>query len=158
MDGRDLTRTLRLESACDLLCALSDPSRKLREAVLKAIIVNPRKALDLGSFQGQDVIDELVHQAHNNCSVPYYRLLVRALAGFEDPRVRLLFDKIALLALDSEILEVIQSQRIAGETSLPQRPGPPTVFGDEAQSSREIRPPNFATGDSLLNCITGETI
>jgi hypothetical protein len=113
MDGRNPTRTLKLESACDLLCALGDPSRKLREAVLKAIIANPRKALDLGSFQGQDVIDELVHQASNGCSVPYYRLLVRALSGFEDPRVRLLFTKIALLARDSEILQLVESRLAA---------------------------------------------
>lgn len=105
MDRREPSRQVRLDSAGDLLCALSDPSRRLREAVLRAIIANPEKALSLGSFQGQDVIDELVHQASNHGSVPYYRLLVRALASFQDPRARLHLQKITLMARDEEILE-----------------------------------------------------
>lgn len=117
MDGRDPSRTVKLESAADLLCALSDPSRKLREAVLRAIIANPGKAREFGSFQGQDVIDELVHQASNSCSVPYYRLLVRALACFDDPRVALVFEKISFLARDSDILEVVGSSLMAGARS-----------------------------------------
>ncbi len=143
MDGRNPARTVKLESAADLVCALSGPSRNLREAVLRAIIANPGRALELGKFQGQDVIDELVQQASNSCSVPYYRLLVRALAGFEDPRVHLLFEKISVLAQDEQILEVVQAGR-----TLPKAPAP---TGDMKDVDIFCAKSSVSTGKETLN-------
>ena len=69
----------------------------------RAIEANPQGALRLGKFHDRDVIDELVFQVSQEGSVPYCRLLVKALICYEDPRVDLILHKIALLTRDKEL-------------------------------------------------------
>lgn len=125
MAGKIAPRALKLDDAAGLLAALRDSSIKLRLAVLQAIERDPAGALRLGSLDGWDVVDELVHQSYQSCSLPYYRALMRALGGFEDPRVETLFAKVALQANDPEILTtVVPRTSPAGSGSAESAAGP----------------------------------
>lgn len=77
----------RLRTAEDLLLALRSPDLQMRAAVLASIMQTPDKALAFGSFQGVDLIDELIDQCFRS-DVPLYRHLVAAaLSVLDDPRV-----------------------------------------------------------------------
>lgn len=77
----------RLRTAEDLLLVLRSPDLQTRAAVLASIMQTPDKALAFGSFQGVDLIDELIDQCFRS-DVPLYRHLVAAaLSVLEDPRV-----------------------------------------------------------------------
>ncbi len=114
MAGRSASRNLKLQDAAALFEALRGPSIKLREAVLRAVERDPAGALGLGTMQGWDVVDELVHQSYQSCSVPYYRALMRALSAFDDPRVEALFAKVAQQASDPDILALVARIRAGG--------------------------------------------
>jgi len=96
-----------LRDAAQLLEGLRSPSLNLRRGILRALLQRPEQALALGDFHGWDVIDELIHQSYQECSLPYYRLLLSALASYRDPRVTGLFRKVANLARDPQILEMV---------------------------------------------------
>lgn len=77
----------RLRTAEDLLLALRSPDLQTRAAVLASIMQAPDKALAFGSYQGVDLIDELIDQCFRS-DVPLYRHLVAAaLSVLDDPRV-----------------------------------------------------------------------
>ena len=98
--------------------ALRDPSGRTRTAVLRAIAANPAAALSLGCLQDWDVVDELVHQACQSCSVPYFRLLLQAMTAYDDPRVVALFVKVAAMSNDTQALAIVRA-RMAREEGLP---------------------------------------
>ncbi len=116
MAGENAPRSLKLTDAGALFEALRGPSIKLRQAVLRAIERDPAGALGLGKMQDWDVVDELIHQSYQSCSVPYYRALMRALSAFEDPRVDALLAKVAQQASDPDILALVARIK-AGETA-----------------------------------------
>lgn len=77
----------KLRTAEDLLLVLRSPDLQTRAAVLASIMQAPDKALAFGSFQGVDLIDELIDQCFRS-DVPLYRHLVAAaLSVLDDPRV-----------------------------------------------------------------------
>ncbi|MBX7133742.1 MAG: HEAT repeat domain-containing protein [Fimbriimonadaceae bacterium] len=78
---------VRLRTAEDLLVALRSSNLQTRAAVLAAVMQAPDKAVAFGSYQGVDLIDELVDQLFRS-EVPVYRHLVAsALSVLDDPRV-----------------------------------------------------------------------
>ncbi len=108
---------LALQTAADLFGALRDPSVRTRLAVLRAIAARPEMALALGRVNDWDVIDELIHQSYQSCSVPYYRALLRALAAYPDERVTAFFAKVAVMTRDEEIRALVTERSPApGET------------------------------------------
>ena len=118
---------LAIRDAADLLSALRSPSQNVRSSVLSAVRANPLRALQLGRFQGCDLIDELVHQANQSCAVPYYRALVQTLALFDDARVILLFDKLDVLASDDEVLRIVRDRLRPGDPPSAAGPLGPSV-------------------------------
>lgn len=105
-----MTERVSLRDAEGLFSALRGPSIALRMGVLRAIAANPSVPLALGKHRGWDVIDELVHQAYQQCTMPYYRLLMKALAPYDDPRVDQLFFKVALNTGDAETRETVTAR------------------------------------------------
>lgn len=101
---------LSIRDVDELFEALRSPSISVRLAVLRAIAAAPDFARNLGTLQGWDVIDELVHQANQSCSVPYYRALVQALAPYRDPRVVSLFVKVYLMTSDESIRTLVETR------------------------------------------------
>ena len=73
---------LVIETAEDLFNVLRSSDYVMRIAVLRQISAEPEAALSFGKFHDYDVVDELVHQGYQQCSVTYLKALMVALAAF----------------------------------------------------------------------------
>jgi hypothetical protein len=134
---------IEIRTADDLFAALRAPSEKARRAVLQGVEANPAAALRLGKCQGWDVVDELVHQIYQSCSVSYFRSVVRALAAFDDPRADQVLEKLSHMARDPEVLDLARLR-----ASSPQSGETPPEDARSADSGG-ARTPSPGSGEAL---------
>lgn len=105
---------LRISSAADLVAALMAPDMGTRMAVLRAIQKDPERALAFGKYEGQDVIDVLIHLGYQEHRYTYWKMLLDTLALYRDSRVTFFFKKLITLAERPEILGVA-ARYLSGE-------------------------------------------
>lgn len=105
---------LRIRNAKDVLDALRSPDPGMRVSILRAVIRNPEKAAAYGTCEGQDIVDELCSQAESLGRSPLRMLVLSALSGYRDRRVREFFRKEVNIAEDAETI-TIAARYLAGE-------------------------------------------
>lgn len=80
------TRQLRIQSAADLIETLRAAEPVKRLSLLKHIANHPDQALRFGSYQGRDVLDELIAQMEHILPGDLRYWNVVTIANFRDPR------------------------------------------------------------------------
>lgn len=105
--AREEEPDLVIETAQNLFNVLRSSDYVMRIAVLRQISAEPEAALSFGKFHGYDVVDELVHQGYQQCSVTYLKALMVALAAFDqDPRALEFLKKIFMGSRHPEIVSL----------------------------------------------------
>jgi HEAT repeat protein len=102
-----MSQQVRLDSAEGFFAALRSPDVVVRLSVLQAVAKSPRLALAFGKLHGQDVVDELIHQAYQKQGYTYLAVLVETLGAFDDPRVTTYFKKLLTTWDRPEMLSMV---------------------------------------------------
>jgi len=112
-----------IRSAADFFTALRSPDMTVRLSILRAISHAPERALAFGSYQGRDVVDELVAQFSQTAGYLYWKALAGTLSAFRDPRVIPPFRKALMMRDNPEALRIVAA-RLSQE--------PPEVYRQDA--------------------------
>jgi hypothetical protein len=105
---------IRIRSASELIAALEHEELAVHLAALGAIAADPGRALRYGAADGRDIIAALIDYAARDLTAPHRRIVVEALARFDDPRVPLEMRKQFVMRGSLEIRE-IAARRLARE-------------------------------------------
>jgi HEAT repeat protein len=105
---------IRIRSAAELIAALESEELGVHLAALGAIAADPERALRYGPADGRDVIAALIDYAARDLTAPHRKIVVEALARFDDPRVALEMRKQFVMRGSLQIRE-IAARRLARE-------------------------------------------
>ncbi len=85
---------VHVRDAKSLLAALRSGDSALRLGALRAVASAPQKALAMGTYEGRDVIDELIQQARRETNTLYRKAVLAALRMFQEPRAVAFFKEL----------------------------------------------------------------
>ena len=106
--------TIRIRSAAELVAALESGELGVHLAALGAIAADPGRALGYGAADGRDVIAALIDYTARDLTTPHRKIVLEALARFDDPRVVESMRKEFAVRGSLEIRE-IAARRLAAE-------------------------------------------